>query len=484
MRQVVQRQIKRVELVFGLSLAFLVGVGLAHTGWLIDASWAAICALGFLASLKRRRLWSLLWIIALGLSLGWWRGSVYMHNLAQYQHYYFQKVTIVGTASGDAAYNSTKQLAFDTNNVRVQGGPQLTGKIGISGFGASAVFAGDSFTAEGKLYPSRGSYQAKISYSELTITGHSNSIVNDLRRKFAAGMETALPEPLASFAMGLLIGQKVNLPGDTYNALLMVGLVHIIAVSGYNLTIILQATEGLLKKHSKRLSTLLALALIGVFLLFAGSSASIVRAAVISVLSIAAMYYGRQFKPLVLLMFAAAITAWANPFYVWGDVSWYLSFLAFFGVMIVAPLVLARLPERTQRSLVIQIAVESLCAEIMTLPYVLHIFGQMSFVSLVANLLVVALVPLAMLLSLVAGVAGMLVPALSGWLALPAKLLLTYMLDIANLLSQIPHIFVQGLSLPLTSLLVLYAAVLFVVLAIRHRTKRSEFVIVTDENEE
>ena len=150
--------------------------------------------------------------------------------------------------------------------------------------------------------------------------------------------------------MGLLIGQKANLPDHIYDELLMVGLVHIIAVSGYNLTIILRATEGLLKKHSKRLSTLLALNLIGVFLLFAGGSASIVRASVVSVLAIAAAYYGRKFKPVVLLLLAAAITAWAKPFYVWSDIGWYLSFLAFFGVMVVAPLALRRLPQRGRKN--------------------------------------------------------------------------------------------------------------------------------------
>jgi competence protein ComEC len=485
MERLRQIKVRRVVLVFALSLAFLIGVGVAHTGHLIDASWAAISVLGVLVTLKHRRLWLLAWMVALGLSLGWWRGSVYMHNLAQFRQHYYQRVTIVGVASDDATYNDNKQLAFDTRNVRIaRTGQQLTGKISISGFGTTGVFAGDSFTASGRLYPSRGSYQGRISFAQLTITGHSTSLVNDLRRKFVAGMETALPEPLASFGMGLLIGQKANLPDDTYNALLMVGLVHIIAVSGYNLTIILQATEGLFKKHSKRLSTLLALTLIGVFLLFAGNSASIVRAAVISVLAIIAAYYGRKFKPLVLLFFAAALTAWANPYYVWTDVSWYLSFLAFCGVMIVAPLVLARLPKRLQNSLVITVAIESLCAEIMTLPYVLHIFGQMSFVALLANVLVVALVPLAMLLSLVAGLSGMLVPALSGWFALPAKLLLTYMLDIANMLSRIPHIFVQNWVLPLTSLLVLYAAVAIVVLGLRHKTKQPEFAILTDKNEQ
>jgi competence protein ComEC len=466
-------RIRQTTLVFIFCLMFLIGVGIAHTGVLLDSNWWLVSLAGLLFCLKKRTVWAALFVVVFGLSLGWWRGGLYMQKMAAYDHYFYQKVTIIGRAMDDSAYGNNTQQTFDAHNVIVEStGHQLTGKVKISGLGFPAAYTGDDFRATGKLYPSRGSYQAQMSYANVEFTGHHPSIVSNLRRDFAAGMESALPEPLGSFGMGLLIGQKANLSDGVYSALLMVGLVHIIAVSGYNLTIILRATEGLLKKHSKRLSTLLALALIGVFLLFAGGSASIVRAAVVSVLAIAAAYYGRKPKPLVLLMLAAAITAWANPFYVWTDVSWYLSFLAFFGVMVVAPLVLTRLPKSAGNSLVFTVAVESLCAELMTLPYVLHVFGQMSFVAIIANVLVVALVPLAMLLCLVAGLAGMVVPAIAGWFALPARLLLTYMLDIANVLSRIPHVFAQNLSLPLSQLLLLYAALGLVVFVIWHSRKR------------
>src|SRR5579884_3472805 len=188
-------------------------------------------------------------------------------------------------------------------------------------------------------------------------------------------MQTALPEPLAPFAMGLLIGQRANLPAEVKQDLLMVGLTHIIAVSGYNLTIILQAGRRLLAGWSKRIATFLSLALIAVFLLLAGTSASIVRAAIVSVLSIVFAYYGRQLKPLNLLAMVAAITALAKPTYVWGDISWYLSFLAFFGVMVLAPLIQMRFPGRWHSSLLASVALESICAEVMSLPYVLYIFG-------------------------------------------------------------------------------------------------------------
>lgn len=471
----------QTNLVLLLCVAFLVGVGLAHTGRLIDASWWGLAAAGVLLTFRKKSMWLVVWIVVLGLSLGWWHGSEYMLKLNAYNRYYSHKVAITAVANDDATYAKNKQLAFSANQVQLAGtGQHLSGKIQLSGFGTTAVYAGDTVQVSGKLYPGRGRYQSRISYGQIMVVQRGTSWVAEMRRRFVAGMQSALPDNLAAFGMGLLIGQKSNLPDGVYQTLLMVGLVHIIAVSGYNLTIILRASNGMLSKQSKRLSVLLALGLIGLFLLFAGTSASIVRAAIVSVLSIAAAYYGRSVKPLVLIMLAAAITAWLTPFYVWSDVSWYLSFLAFFGVMVVAPMVLKRMPLRLSGSLLVAVAVESLCAELMTLPYVLYVFGRMSLIGLVANVLVAALVPLAMLLCMIAGLAGMLVPAVAGWFAWPARLLLTYMLDIANILSRIPHVFMQGMVLSLAQLLVLYGLMAASVYVLWRKSHK--FATITDIN--
>ena len=425
-------------------------------------------------TLKRRAWWALLAVIVFGLSLGWWRGSQYMLKLADYQKLYGQKVTLIVTAEQDAAYNKYSQLAFTANNIVLAGsGRHLVGQISVSGFGMNAVFAGDRLQISGKLQSTYGANQARMSYAQLTLLGHHNSVINELRRRFTAGVQSALPEPLASFGMGLLIGQKVNLPDSVYQSLLMVGLVHIIAVSGYNLTILLRSADKISGKRSKRLTTFLSLLLIGLFLLFAGTSASIVRAAIVSVLSIGAGYYGRRFKPLLLIALAAAITAFANPFYVWTNTSWYLSFLAFFGILVLAPLIKARWKsDRLRNSLPLNVALESLCAELMTLPFVLHTFGQISFIGLLANVLVVALTPLAMLLTLVAGLAGMLIPAFVGWFAWPAVTVLNYMLDVAHLLSRIPHIFLQNLGFSWPEMIILYVVLAGVTALLWFKFKR------------
>jgi competence protein ComEC len=183
-------------------------------------------------------------------------------------------------------------------------------------------------------------------------------------------------------------------------------------------------------------------------------------------------------KPLNLICLAAVITAWANPAYLWSDLSWYLSFLAFIGVMVVSPLLQARWPAKWHQSLIGGVALESICAELMSLPFILHIFGQMSRVGLVANVLVVSLIPLAMLLSLVAGLAGMLMGSLAGWLAWPAALLLNYMLDTAHILAHLPHVFVEGVGLSLWQMLTLYGCVAAMVTTLWYKAAKS--AIITD----
>lgn len=457
--------------------AFLLGlIGARKLGGL--SGWMVLAALVMvLAALRRRTIMTAVAITVLGLLLGWWRGTIYLHQLEPYRALALQKVMFTATANVDAVYGQNGQIAFTVRGVRFSN-PRMVvvpGTLKVSGHGLNMVYRGDRVQVAGKLYPTRGANQATVSYAELTRVGAAPSFIDTVRRKFAAGMQSTLPEPLASFGLGLLVGQRNTLPPAVTQALLMVGLTHIIAVSGYNLTILLEASRRLLGNRSKELSTAVALVLIFGFLSVAGTSASIVRAAVIALLSLSAWYYGRTIRPLLLILLAAAGTAYANPVYLWADIGWYLSFLAFFGILVLGPLVTRLICRQKEPALALQIIIESLCAEIMTIPLVLYIFGQFSFVSLLANMLVVAFIPLAMLLSLVAGLAGMLVGNVAGWFAWPAHVLLTYMLDIVGLLSRIPHVFQQERYVSVIDMTGCYAAVVaLLVIAYRRRKRREQ----------
>lgn len=480
--QLWRHQFRRTTLWLLSFMAVLAGLGLARSGLHIKPFLVMVCAIFVVLSLKNRKAVSLILVTIFSLGLGCWRGSIYMDKLAEYELLYDKRIMLRVVATEDATYGYSGQLAFNAKNLQLENGHKLTGKIQVSGFGTNAVFQDDEIVLTGKLRPSRGAYQGRMSYAQIQVLARHPTLVSEIRRRFVAGMQSALPEPQASFAMGLLVGQRANLPDEIKDDLQHVGLTHIIAVSGYNLTIIVQASRKLLGKRSKRISTFLMFSLISVFLLLAGFSAPIVRAAMVSMLSILAVYYGRGFKPLNLIFLAAAVTAWINPVYIWGDLSWYLSFLGFFGVMILSPLVQARWGGKWSSSLLGSVALESICAEMMTLPLILFVFGQMSRVGLIANVLVVTLIPLAMLLSTVAGLAGMILGSLSGWFAWPVILLLNYMLDIAHLLAGLPDVFIEGIGLSWPQMILPYAIINLIITILWYKNT-AKSAIITDMTE-
>lgn len=437
-RRTVYRRTTRFVL-FGASV--LAGLAWGRMGGEISGWWPVIFGIWTLASFRRARILSVYAMVLFGLSLGWWRGGSYMREVRFLDEIARQNVTITGRALTDGIYGRNGALEFDLGSLQLEepAQRQVIGKVGVSGYGERMVYRGDEVRISGKFSPGRGSYTAWLSYAELEVTGRSRSVVFSATRHFAAGLQSALPEPAASFGLGILIGQRDTLPEATSDILKMVGLTHIIAVSGYNLTILVRFTRRLLAKRSKFQATFGALALIFAFLLVTGGQPSIVRAAIISTLSLGAWYFGRNIKPMVIIMLTAAGTALWNPLYVWSDIGWYLSFLAFFGVLIVAPALRVRLFRKREAGAMSQLVLESFAAQIMTLPILLFIFNDSNYLVLLANLLVGPMLPYAMVFTFAAGLAGTFIPSLAGWVAWPAKYILTYILDAAGLVARVPH---------------------------------------------
>lgn len=472
---------RRTDKVLALCAAFLAGLLLARLHIALPGGFVILLGLLALTGVKRP-IFHFILISLFGLSLGLWRGAGYLQAIQPYQEFARQKVTFQAKVSLDAVYGTKGQLSFEVKRVQFTAprSVEVPGTIKVSGFGEMAVYRGDIVEITGKLYPTRGGKQATMSYAQVKRIGVEQTWVDSFRRSFVAGMQTALPEPAASFGLGLVIGQRNTLPYDISQAFLMVGLTHIIAVSGYNLTILLNAAKRLFEKRSKFFMILFAAILMTFFLLITGASASIVRAAVVSGLGLAAWYYGRPVRPMVLILLAAAITTYATPVYFWSDIGWWLSILAFFGILVIAPKLTGRLfPKRTAPALAL-IAIETFCAELMTIPLVMFIFGQVSLIGLLANVLVAFFIPLAMLLSTLAAVAGMLAPLLAGWFAWPAQILLTYMLDMTTLLSRVPHIFKINSYLSLFDMVLCYALVLVGVFVL-YKKRATWYVAVDDK---
>lgn len=168
-----------------------------------------------------------------------------------------------------------------------------------------------------------------------------------------------------------------------------------------------------------------------------GLSPSMTRAGLVSGMSLLSWYYGHVFHPFILLPIAAAITIALQPSYVWGDLGWQLSFSAFAGVMIVAPLLQAYFFGNKEPGVFRQILGETLAAHVVTVPIIALSFGTLSNVAIIANLLVVPLVPLAMLLTFICGLGAIFAIPYIEYIATPTTWLLGYMTNVATFVSEL-----------------------------------------------
>ncbi len=214
------------------------------------------------------------------------------------------------------------------------------------------------------------------------------------------------PEPHASLLAGLLTGSRSGISKDLADQFRRAGISHIVAISGYNITMILLLANNLLfwipiKRRVLPLS-------IGVilFTLFVGADAPVVRACIMGILGLIAVTAERKATTRLLILWSGSIMAAWNPLSLWYDVSFQLSFLATIGLSEVSPLlkkIFSWVPETlgVRESLAATIA-----AEITTLPIAIIIFKQLSLVAPVSNILVAPLVPLAMILGFSATMVG------------------------------------------------------------------------------
>jgi competence protein ComEC len=410
-------------------------------------------------------------LVILALTLGIWRAGDYAAARTSITGLIGQKVSVTGTVADDPAYATGKTgrpyMNFKLGELSINGRP-APGEISVYMYQTN-LHRGWRVAATGKMAPGFGNSPAELSYPTLTITSRVQSPLEQARQRFFTGMRTALPEPIASFALGLLVGIRALIPKDMQAQLTAVGLSHLVAVSGYNLTIIVAAASRLLDRFGRGVTLAACFWLIGSFLIVTGASASIVRASFVAVLALLASFYGRRFNPTALILLAAAATAAYKPSYL-TDLGWLLSFLAFFGIMVLAPAVTARLGN--PKPLIAKLFIETTSAQLLTLPLILYIFGNLSPAAPLANLLILPLVPLAMLVCFIAGLAGLFIPAFAGWFAWPAALFLGAILQLIAALAALPG---GGATYRLSvwAMLAIYALILVWLVSIRRANIRA-----------
>lgn len=439
-RWLLKRKLHISWLIAIISFSTFIGIFIAQYINISDTASLVIAIIFIVVVLWRKYIYLIPFLIVGGLLFGLWRGSLSQNDLAQFKPLYGKSITINGTVKDDVDTGTSGELVIRLDNLHM-GDKNLPGSLWVTATG-SDIKRGDKLIITGKLASGFGNfvgimYRANI---DKIIHPQPGDIARIVRDWFADAIRRAIPDPESSLGIGFLVGQRRALPADLATALQLAGLTHVVVASGYNLTILVRLARRLFVKVSKYLSALVASVMIFVFIAITGVSPSMSRAGLVAGLSLAVWYYGRKFHPIVLLAIAISATVVVNPSYAWGDLGWQLSFAAFAGVMILAPLAGRYLFGDKKPGTVGQILIETVSAQIVTAPILIAGFGQLSNVALISNLLVLPLVPIAMLLTFIAGVGSLVVPPLAIIIGLPAQWLLSYMVGVTEYMAGLPWV--------------------------------------------
>jgi competence protein ComEC len=282
----------------------------------------------------------------------------------------------------------------------------------------------------------------EVAFAEIAVVGHGgNPLITGalvVKAAYIHGLQSVLPEPYAGLAAGITAGDKRSVGVELSETFRRVSLVHILVLSGYNITVVMSVLMRLNTGMSRFGRLAVALLTIIFFILISGGAASSVRAGAMAFAAAFANQFGRQFVALrVLAAVVLAMVIW-NPLILAFDPGFQLSVLATLGLVLFGNDLSGYLRGVTEHFALREILASSIATQVAVLPLLLYQNGLLSLVALPANIFALVAVPLAMAFSAIAACIGIVLGTWGTVLALPAFMLLRYIVFVAETLARLP----------------------------------------------
>jgi len=247
---------------------------------------------------------------------------------------------------------------------------------------------------------------------KLLETGKGSKIMSTLfafRRGVVANIESALPLEEAALLAGETVGDKSGFTKDFKDAMAGSGTSHIVALSGYNISILAVAVSYILGTFlARRKAFYVSVLVIITFVLMTGAEASVVRAAIMGVLVLLAERTSRLYSLRNALVLAAFLMVLSNPKLLAFDAGFELSFGALLGIVYLAPAIKLLLKMGKDEGLLgwKTNGIATVSAQFAVAPILIGKFGQLTLLSVFANILILGVVPITMFFGFVIGMLG------------------------------------------------------------------------------
>lgn len=294
-----------------------------------------------------------------------------------------------------------------------------------------------------------------------------------MRSHLEEALQRALPEPSAGLASGMLFGGSDRLSRETSDMFAKTSMTHIVAVSGYNVSILAYFfLEGsILIGLWRKQAFWFAVFAVVVFVAMIGFPSSAVRAGIMGCIVLAAMQFGRAGNAMNALLLAGSVMLLVNPFLLRYDIGFQLSFLATIGILVAAPF-FQRITQRGKFSALSELFFTTVSAQLFVFPLIAYYFHTVSFMGVIANILILWMVPIAMLTSFVTAFFGAVFGGVVAPFAWLTHGLLWYDIEVIRHLASFRFGFVRIDSVPVWAVMIWYVCMAISILSVEKIYRR------------
>lgn len=265
----------------------------------------------------------------------------------------------------------------------------------------------DFYNSSYEEYLSRYYIYSIIDHAQIEKISENNgniffSLIYKFKNSVKGKLNKIFTEPYNSLMAGLLLGSRNEISKELMEKFKDVGLTHILAISGYNVALVIFIVGGFLGFLSRKVKVLFLIFFIFVFVILTGASASVVRAALMGCISLIALFYGRNYFMFLSLFVSAFFMNLWNPKILVYDVSFQLSFLATFGIGVFSPLIEKYFKWVPDFFSIRESIKMTISAQVFAIPIIVLNFGNLSLVSPIANVFVLPLIPFVTIIGVLA----------------------------------------------------------------------------------
>jgi competence protein ComEC len=228
--------------------------------------------------------------------------------------------------------------------------------------------------------------------------------LDGLREALAEPLRRLVPEPEGGIVRGIVLGERAAVDADLATAFARSGTSHLLAISGFNMTLVATAVALLARGRLRpAITAAMTVSCVLAYSVLVGLAPSVARAAVMAVVASLGLAFGRRPATDNALALAVATMVGIDASAI-GDVGFLLSATATGGLLYLGDPItrrLAVLPGAIRQGLA-----TTLAATLPTIPIIAAVFGRVSLVSPLANLVAVPLFPPLMLAGAATAVLG------------------------------------------------------------------------------